>query len=285
MPELPEVETVVRDLRPVLIGRVFLGVSHGELKLRHAWNPDWNRVIIGSKVHSIERRAKWIVIDLGAPGTVLVHLGMTGQLTTQPADSPMADHVHLRFQCDAGMDLRYRDIRRFGGAEFHAGPNGWKERLKQAGLGPEPWDMKKSDWLAALAGSRRPIKSILLDQRVLVGLGNIYADESLFQARIHPLRLGSSLQPKECGRLLASACSVLDRAIASRGSTIRDYVGGSGLRGGYQESLAVYGREGMDCGACAGTVVRQVISGRSAHFCPSCQPIEPGGSGSGHVVP
>lgn len=285
MPELPEVETVVRDLRPVLTGRVVRGVSHGVRTLRHAWDPSWNQPIVGLRVQSVQRRAKWIVINLGIPGTILVHLGMTGQLTAQPACTPRADHVHLVFELDAGLELRYRDIRRFGGVEFHAGPNGWKTRLQEAGLGPEPWDMKESDWYASVSTSRRPVKSILLDQRVLVGLGNIYADEALFQAKIHPLRLGTTLQPQECSRLLVSACSVLDRAIASRGSTIRDYVGGSGLRGGYQESLTVYGRQGMGCTACSDRVVRQVISGRSAHFCPTCQPIQPAVGGSGHVVP
>lgn len=274
MPELPEVETVVRDLRPALTGRRVTDVEHGEKRLRHPWNSSWGGLIIGRKIGGVERRAKWIVICFSPGGALLVHLGMTGQLTVQSTESPVADHVHLRFQMEGGVDLRFRDIRRFGGAELLGDRISWEKRLSESGLGPEPWELAEEIWLQKIQNTTRPVKSILLDQKTISGIGNIYADEALHGAGIHPQTQGKSLGKTSAVCLLLSARTVLEEAIAGRGTTLRDYVGGSGLKGSHQYRLAVYGREGKPCLRCGEKVRRIVISGRSAHFCPKCQPIE-----------
>jgi len=285
MPELPEVETVVRDLRPALAGRLVTDVEHGDKRLRHPWDPSWGEQIIGRKIATVERRAKWIVICFSPSGALLVHLGMTGQLTVQPTEWSLADHVHLRFQLDGGVDLRFRDIRRFGGAEFLGERVSWEVRLLDSGLGPEPWDLSEGIWLQKIQNTTRPVKSILLDQKTISGIGNIYADEALHKAGIHPQTPGKSLGKTSAVGLLLSARTVLEEAIEGRGTTLRDYVGGSGLKGSHQFRLAVYGREGEPCTSCGEKVRRIVISGRSSHFCPICQPISGRKRGGKRVIP
>lgn len=285
MPELPEVETVVRDLRPALAGRRVTDVEHGEKRLRHPWDSSWGGEIIGRKIGAVERRAKWIVICFNPGGALLVHLGMTGQLTVQPVESPLADHVHLRFQMEGGVDLRFRDIRRFGGAEFLGDRVSWEERLSESGLGPEPWDLEDEIWIQKIENSKRRVKSILLDQKIISGIGNIYADEALHDAGIHPQTPGKSLGKTAAVGLLFSARTVLEEAIEGRGTTLRDYVGGSGLKGSHQSRLAVYGREGEPCTSCGEKIRRMVISGRSAHFCPKCQPSVGPKRGGKRVIP
>lgn len=285
MPELPEVETVVRGLRPCLEGRVIIGVRHGPKRLRHPWSPAWGGQLRGRRVESVERRAKWIVICLEGGAALLVHLGMTGQLTILPAAEPLGDHTHLRFGLNDGNDLRYRDIRRFGGAEFHPDRKSWTARFEAALIGPEPWDMPASLWEERILGGDRPVKSILLDQKVIAGLGNIYADESLHKARIHPQRPGKSLARVEAARLLSAARRILEQAIEAGGTTLRDYVDVNGRPGRNQLRLAVYGRFGKPCQDCGQGVRRMVISGRSAHYCPGCQPRAARKSGGSRVIP
>lgn len=285
MPELPEVETVVRDLRPALMGRRVIDAQHGDKRLRLSWDPSWDRQVRGMTIQSVERRAKWILVCFDRGAALLVHLGMTGQLTVQPSNAPLADHVHLRFRLEGKNDLRYRDIRRFGGAEFHQDQHSWEGRLSKAGLGPEPWDISETLWAENIQKRNRPVKSILLDQKIIAGLGNIYADEALHCAGIHPQRSGRTLGKNEAQILLFSARKVLEEAIEGRGTTLRDYVGGSGLKGRHQFRLAAYGREGEPCTRCGGKVQRIVISGRSAHFCPTCQPKKTRKRGGSRVVP
>lgn len=285
MPELPEVETVVRDLRPLLVGRVVLDVFHGAKRLRYPWKPAWNRRIRGLSVEAIGRRAKFIVVGLTQDASLLVHLGMTGQLTCVPDDASVEDHLHLRFRLSGGFELRYRDIRRFGGAEFHSGQASLERRFESVALGPEPWLMDEDNWAAALMGSARAIKSLLIDQGTISGLGNIYADEALHRAGIHPARPAKSLTRAEATGLLQAAGCVMEEAIAGRGTTLRDYVGGSGLGGTHQHSLAVYGREGEPCSRCGLPIIRMVIAGRSSHFCPGCQRQATGKRGGSRVLP
>ena len=285
MPELPEVETVVRDLRPALAGRRVTDVEHGDKRLRHPWDPSWDGKIKGRNIGTVGRLAKWIAICFNPGGTLLVHLGMTGQLTVQPSCSPLADHVHLRFLMDGGLDMRFRDIRRFGGAEYLAEGRSWTERLLESGLGPEPWDMPEDIWIQKINKSSRPVKSILLDQKTVSGIGNIYADEALYCAGIHPQTPGKSLKKAEAVGLLLSARTVLEEAIEGRGTTLRDYVGGSGLKGSHQFRLAVYGREGEPCLSCGENVQRILISGRSSHYCPQCQPVATRKRGGNRVIP
>jgi formamidopyrimidine-DNA glycosylase len=271
MPELPEVETVVRDLRPLLVGSSIASVKAGPRQLRTRWSKAWGRRVAGCRVKTIRRRGKWILVDLAPEGVLVLHLGMTGQLTVVPHDRTGVDHVHLVFRLDNGeRELQFRDVRRFGSATLYADENAWTESLGTP-LGPEPFEMERLSWRQALARTDRCMKAVLLDQRVVAGVGNIYADESLFLARIHPEQTASTLTAARAERLRRAIQETLRRAIAGRGSTIRDYVGGSGLNGAYQDALAVYGRTGEPCIRCRTTIERIRLAGRSTHFCPKCQ--------------
>jgi formamidopyrimidine-DNA glycosylase len=271
LPELPEVETVVRDLRPRLKGRRIRAVRAGERRLRHGWSSEWEARLVGRRITGVRRRGKWILFDLD-DGLLLLHLGMTGQLTVGAADRPVESHTHLTFDLDNGQQLRFRDVRRFGSATLFAGPDALEEFLNHR-LGPEPFDLRPGPWRTALAATDRNLKAVLLDQKVVAGVGNIYADESLFEARLPPTQTGRATTPAEAERLRKAVVKVLTRAIERRGSSIRDYVGGSGRRGSYQREFRVYGRAGEACPRC-GTPIRRVrLAGRSTHYCPQCQAV------------
>ncbi len=274
MPELPEVETVVRDLRPRVIGRTIASVRVGVKRLRTPWDVSWGPSVCGRRIGAIRRRGKWIVIEFDAPRLV-VHLGMTGQFTAVAASEPEPDHLHLVFALDDGTELRFRDIRRFGSVTLFRDEVAVAAFFDTAGLGPEPFGLDPAAFRAAVRGSARNLKAILLDQTILAGVGNIYADEACARAALHPARRGDSLTPAECERLRTAIDEVLTTAIAARGSTIRDYVGGSGLAGGYQLSHRVYGRTGDPCRSCGWAIERVVLAGRSSHYCPKCQPATP----------
>ncbi len=273
MPELPEVETVVRDLQPCLVGRRLTAVKQtSRHALRRPWRPAWSAEVAGRHVKGVERRGKWILVRIEGEKTLVFHLGMTGQLTVTPAAAPVATHTHLIFPLDDGeQQLRFRDIRRFGSATLFRDRPTLEDFFVQAGLGPEPFDLPASYWRERLRGSRRCLKAVLLDQGVVAGVGNIYADESLFQARLHPARPACDLDDAEADRLRRAVATVLRRAIEQRGSSIRDYVGGSGLRGEYQNEFRVYGRTGEPCPRCGAAVACLRLGGRSSHFCPQCQ--------------
>ena len=273
MPELPEVETVVRDLRPLVVGRTIRAVTAGPRRLRHPWDAAWNARVAGAAVAAVTRRGKWIVLDLGGP-RLLIHLGMTGQLTVAPAAAPPADHTHLVFDLGDGRQLRFRDVRRFGSAALFDTPAALDAFLADR-LGPEPFGLDPDYFRAAVRKSARSLKAILLDQTVVAGVGNIYADEACFRAGLHPGRRGTSLSPADADRLREAIAAVLEQAIAGRGSTIRDYVGGSGLAGTYQAAHAVYGRTGEPCPTCRTGIGCVRLAGRSSHFCPRCQTISP----------
>jgi formamidopyrimidine-DNA glycosylase len=269
VPELPEVETVVRDLRPHRVGRRLRHVAVGAKPLRRAWSPDWAARLAGRTVRAVRRRGKWIVLDLDR-GLLVVHLGMTGQLTVGPADRPAQDHTHFSADLGGGQQLRFRDIRRFGSLDLFADAADLDEFLAGR-LGPEPFDLPPDHFRAALAATARPLKAVLLDQRVVAGVGNIYADESLFVARLPPTQRGRGTTRAEADRLRRAVVRVLETAIERRGSSIRDYVGGSGLRGSYQDQFRVYGRAGEPCRRCRTPVARTRLAGRSTHYCPRCQ--------------
>ncbi len=274
MPELPEVETVARDLRPLLTGRTIRTVRQSQLELRRPWRAEFNRMVLGKSIQSVTRRGKWLLIELGPNGVLRVHLGMTGQFTVIVANAPQPDHLHLVFGLDNDHELRLRDPRRFGSAEYFPESAALLAQMNQE-LGPEPFGIDATYFRTALNGTNRILKAILLDQQVVAGVGNIYADESLFRARLHPARRGNSLTANECDRLRLAIESVIGKAIASRGSTIRDYIGGSGLRGDFQNELAVYGRDGEPCPVCEKLIVCVRLAGRASHHCPNCQPDGP----------
>jgi formamidopyrimidine-DNA glycosylase len=271
LPELPEVETVVRELRPRLVGRRITRVRAGRRALRKPWRPAWARTLAGREVRAVTRRGKWIVAELGGGPCLVVHLGMTGQLTVAGADEPPRDHTHLVLALDDGGELRFRDVRRFGSATLFPNRASADAAFARAGLGPEPFGLDAAFWRSRLASTNRHLKAVLLDQRVVAGVGNIYADESLWEARLHPARRARDLGRAEADRLRGAVEAVLTRAVARRGSSIRDYVGGSGRRGEYQNEFRVYGRAGAPCPRCGTPVAAIRLAGRSTHFCPLCQ--------------
>jgi formamidopyrimidine-DNA glycosylase len=274
VPELPEVETIVRDLRPLLVGRRILSVQRtSKLALRRPWDPAWNALLVGRRIDAASRRGKWIVLHLDDGSFLVFHLGMTGQLTVVDAGTDLGAHLHLVFSLDGpGQQLRFRDIRRFGSGRRFANEPELQGLFIENGLGPEPFDLDPNAWRASLAGTTRAIKAVLLDQGVVAGVGNIYADEALFVARLHPSRRACDLSQAEAERLRLAIAQVLTTAIDKRGASIRNYVGGSGLQGGYQEEFLAYGRKGEPCSRCGTLLAVLRLGGRSAHYCPSCQP-------------
>jgi formamidopyrimidine-DNA glycosylase len=271
VPELPEVETIVRDLRPHLVGRTITSFEVSRLPLRRRWSAAWSPRLVGRRVEAVRRRGKWIRIDLEGGPCLLIHLGMTGQLTVKPAADPAAAHTHLRAGLDGGGELRLRDVRRFGSATYFEDPDLVEGFFAAGHLGPEPFDLEPQNWHERLAATARCLKAVLLDQRIVAGVGNIYADEALFQARLPPTRPACDLSLAEAGRLRRAIVAVLNRGIKYRGSSIRDYVGGSGRKGRYQEKFLVYRRTGDPCRRCGGAIARVRLAGRSTHFCPRCQ--------------
>jgi formamidopyrimidine-DNA glycosylase len=271
LPELPEVETVVRDLRGLLVGRRLGAVRVGRKRLRSPWSPTWARLLLDRFVSAIERRGKWILIDLGGPW-LLVHLGMTGQFRVMLAEAPRDAHTHIVFPLDDGArELRYRDVRRFGSMQVFPTRARLDAYLAPPRLGPEPFALAPAWWRQRLAGTARNLKAVLLDQAVVAGVGNIYADEALHEARLYPAQPACALTPRQADALRRAIARVLRRAIEARGSTIRDYIGGSGLKGRYQEEFRVYQRTGAPCSRCKTLIVRIVLAGRSTHYCPACQ--------------
>jgi formamidopyrimidine-DNA glycosylase len=226
----------------------------------------------GRRIREIRRRGKWILFVLDKEQYLIIHLGMTGQLRVMPTDEPLADHTHLVLSLDKGrQQLRFRDVRRFGSATVLAAREQVDNFFRSAGLGPEPFALEMDYWQARLAATRRCLKAVLLDQSVVAGVGNIYADEALFEARLHPARRASDLRSPEAKRLREAIVVVLRRAIHRRGSTIRNYVGGSGLKGQYQREFRVYGRTNEPCNRCGASITCVRLAGRSTHFCPACQ--------------
>lgn len=274
MPELPEVETVVRGLRLVLPGRRIEGVRFG--KTDFIDNPSAiERDLPGCRITEVQRRGKYIVLPLdrnaraGDALVLIIHLGMTGRVATRPPGDPIVPHTHAFFALDDGRELRFTDPRRFGRialfsrADFEA----TFERL-----GTEPLEVSEAEFRRLLSGRRARIKSLLLDQSFLRGIGNIYADESLWRARIHPMRLGARVSMAEAHRLLESIRRILREAIELGGSTISDFENADGLPGEFQIRHRVYDREGKRCFRCASKIRRIIVAGRSSYFCPRCQP-------------
>ncbi|MGH9572887.1 MAG: bifunctional DNA-formamidopyrimidine glycosylase/DNA-(apurinic or apyrimidinic site) lyase [Candidatus Acidiferrales bacterium] len=273
MPELPEVETVVRGLRLTLPGRRIVSVRLGKTDFIDDPAALENE-LPGKKIITVQRFGKFLLFGL-APSNgaskqsyLLVHLGMTGQLVMCAPEAPVAPHTHAYFALDDGRELRYTDIRRFGRIAFLA--NGTHDAALEK-LGLEPLEATEKQFAEQLRGRRAPIKSVLLNQHVLRGIGNIYADESLWRARLHPLRIAASLSAKEIRQLHRAVQVVLNEAIRMRGSSVSDYVDADGERGEFQSRHRVYQREGEKCPRCGATIRRMIIGGRSSHFCPRCQ--------------
>jgi formamidopyrimidine-DNA glycosylase len=274
MPELPEVETVVRGLRRALEGRRIVSVRLG--KTDFIDDPvALGEQLPGMRIVRVERYGKFISVALDPHESAarklrfMIHLGMTGQLSSHRPEDPVPAHTHAFIALDDGFELRYTDIRRFGRmllveesrlAEFHGG------------LGRDPLEITEAEFVAQLGGRRARVKALLLDQSVLRGMGNIYTDESLWRAHIHPARVSANLKPQRLKTLYRAMRDVLAAAIKLRGSSISDYLDANGLPGEYQLRHRVYGREGKPCPRCKTTIRRIVVAGRGSYFCPRCQP-------------
>ena len=264
MPELPEVETVVRTLRPKLVGSRINSVQLNRTDILLPSGFDLAGHLIGRRVEALSRRGKRIVFDLDDGNRFYVHLGMTGQLTVERIGSLQVIHTHFILTTDK-TDVRFRDPRRFGGI--------WWLGTESAdiNMGPEPLDLPPTRLAQQLAGTRRAIKSALLDQSVVAGLGNIYVDESLFTAAIHPEQPANTLEMEQIHRLNRAIKQTLRQAIAHRGSTLRDYMDADGAAGGFQDRHRVYDQTGKPCRVCKTPIERIVLGGRSTHFCGKCQ--------------
>jgi formamidopyrimidine-DNA glycosylase len=272
MPELPEVETVVRTLRPHLVGRKIRSVETGKHHLRQRWQAGWNVLLVGCTIDDLQRRGKWILLELSRSGhRLLVHLGMTGRLYLQPKAAERAKHTHFVFPLDDGMEeLRFLDPRRFGSVQVTT-TNGAHRFPGEAELGPEPFALERKSFFESLQRSKRCLKAILMDQKVVAGLGNIYADEALFEAKLPPTRLGTKITSSEGERVRKAILKVLQRAIDSKGSTIANFYYGDNQSGGYQNQFRVYDQTGKPCRRCRTPIKRIRLAGRSTHFCPNCQ--------------
>jgi formamidopyrimidine-DNA glycosylase len=260
MPELPEVETVVRTVRPFLAGRRILAVEFSSKFVTPGSRKKLAAQLVGRTVQSVYRRGKFIVMPLDA-GTLTVHLGMTGRLLIEGQRN---EHVHGFFTLDDGI-LLYQDPRQFGRIEFSPG-----QPPRVAKLGPEPLEITLEDFQSRLKRKTR-IKALLLNQTFLAGVGNIYADESLHAAGIHPLALAARIKPERAARLHQAIQGILAHAIELGGSSISDYVDAKGERGWFQVEHRVYGREGEPCKACGTPVKKILVAQRGTHFCAVCQ--------------
>src|SRR6266702_8318177 len=282
MPELPEVETVVQDLRPQLSGRRIesLQVTRDRLVLdrliRYPTARQFVQRLRGRTIATVARRGKYIVMPLqdGAGSQrLIVHLGMTGHLRLWEPEEARVKHTHMRVRLDSGLELRYDDQRQFGRLLLGRQDELVAARAFPARLGPEPihGDLTEAEFAALIHARRRPVKSALLDQSFLAGLGNIYADETCFRAGIRPSRWTHRLTVRERRALYAAIQDVLENSIAARGSSIIDYVDGFGLRGTNQEKLLVYGRSGEPWLRCGTPLQGTRLAGRGTVYCRKCQ--------------
>lgn len=279
MPELPEAETIVRGLREVLPGRTIVGVEVVRPDVLRTDPARFTADLRGRRIVDVARRGKNVVLGLDDGASLVVNLGMTGRLlprtdpdgSTEPGGGSGPAHPAVRLRLSGGSRLVYDDVRRFGELRLldTAAWRRWSERL-----GPEPLEEDFEPSLLSPSPSRTPIRSWLLDQRRVAGIGNIYANEALHRAGLHPRRPVCSLTPPEAAALVSAVRSVLREAIEARGTTLRDYRDAEGREGDFAVRLRVYGREGGPCGRCGESILRTVFGGRSAFHCPSCQPWE-----------
>jgi formamidopyrimidine-DNA glycosylase len=281
MPELPEVETVARGLRRAILGRRILSVTLG--KTDFIDDPAaLEQHLPGRQIAAVERYGKFMLLQLSpasgaarvatngdaASASLLVHLGMTGQIAPSPAGQPLEKHTHVCMLLDDGRELRYTDARRFGRIAYLT-----KTLLAEelTGFGADPLEVSKKEFADRICGRRARIKAMLLDQSVLRGVGNIYADESLWRARVHPARLGAKLSREQAETLRRVLKDILQKAIVLRGSSISDFLDAEGEPGEYQRHHRAYGREGKSCYRCKTPIRRAIVAGRSSYFCPRCQ--------------
>jgi len=269
MPELPEVETTRRGLAPHLRDQMIHGVILRRRELRWPIPDDVSAQLPGQRITDVRRRAKYLLLDTDA-GSALLHLGMSGSLRVLPGDTPLRPHDHVDISLENGRLLRFNDPRRFGSLLWQ--PAGTLHPLLQ-GLGPEPLDAAfDGDYLFQRSrGRRAPIKTFLMDQAVVVGVGNIYAAESLYRAGISPLREAGKVSRERYQRLATAVKDILQYAITRGGTTLRDFISPDGVPGYFEQELSVYGRDGQPCPGCGRPLRHATIGQRASVWCGSCQ--------------
>ncbi len=280
MPELPEVETVARDLRPRLVGATIVGARSSWARTLRTHDPvAFVEAVNGRTILGVGRRAKLVVIELTGDAALTIHLKMTGQLFVVPAHTPEDAYVRLVLELAGGRELRFRDIRKFGKVGLYGRDPVNGELVTEVGgaavfaaIGPEPLDdaFTVREFRRRLRRRKGRLKPLLLDQSFVAGVGNIYADESLWRSRLHPLRSASSLRPPDERQLYEAVRGVLSEAVERRGSSIDDYTAPDG-DGSMQDRLDVYQRTGEPCPRCRRPIKRLVVGARSTHFCSWCQ--------------
>jgi formamidopyrimidine-DNA glycosylase len=273
MPELPEVETVRRSLEPRLFESAIVEVEASKLALRgKPIDRGALRKLVGARFIAARRIGKYLLLDASSETTVLVHLGMSGRLLLAHGDAARPAHTHARLAFESGLELRYVDPRRFGAVRVYA-TDGVQRSAELSILGPDPLSdaFTREGFVRGLASTTRDLKSALLDQKLVTGLGNIYVSEALFVARLSPRRRAHRVHKDEASALYDAVRDVLLRGVANRGTTFSDYVDADGNLGSNQHTLFVYGRDGQPCRAC-NTIIRRLVQGqRSTFFCPRCQ--------------
>jgi formamidopyrimidine-DNA glycosylase len=267
MPELPEVETTVRGLARVLDGRRIQSIEARRPDLRRAMPKDLGQRLTGATITGLSRRAKYGLVATDRDDTLVFHLGMSGRWRVDP--ETLEKHDHFVIVTDDGHRVALNDPRRFGSLDLIT-TEALAEWPPFKALGPEPFDITAKGLRTALKGRTAAIKLLLLDQRIVAGLGNIYVCEALYRAKIHPIRAAGSVSLARLERLVPAIRDVLDEAIAAGGSTLRDFASPDGELGYFSKTFHVYGREGEPCG-CGGVVRRIVQGGRSTFYCPACQ--------------
>lgn len=271
MPELPEVETIVRGLRRRIVGRVISSCRAVESRVLRGTTAENLKGLSGCRITSVKRRGKLVIIHLSKGISLIFHLKMTGQLLVVPAEKSKDKHTHffVSFREDS-REFRFRDVRKFGFVCCLETKRIFEEEpLKN--LGPEPLGLTFDNFDALLRGRKGRLKPLLLNQKFLAGIGNIYADEILFRSGLHPLSSVFTLSERERRRLWRAVRTVLKAAIQEKGSSLRDYRDAEGKKGNFQYAHKVYGRESLPCYRCGTTVLRLRIGGRSSSFCPRCQ--------------
>ncbi|MCG7656727.1 bifunctional DNA-formamidopyrimidine glycosylase/DNA-(apurinic or apyrimidinic site) lyase [Wielerella bovis] len=271
MPELPEVETTLRGIAPHIKGKKIAQTLVRQAKLRWQIPSDLAEILHGQTVRECTRRAKYLLIQFDT-GVLIVHLGMSGSLRIWRDHVPEpSKHDHVDFVFDDGTVLRYHDPRRFGAILWLAGVAEHHDLLKNLGVEPLSDEFTPEYLLAKLQGKSRAIKLMIMDNAIVVGVGNIYANESLFQAALLPNRPAKSLNLQDCANLVAAIKQILQRAIDTGGSTLRDFVDSEGKSGYFQQEYKVYGRAGSGCLKCGGLIEKSVLGQRGTFYCPNCQ--------------
>lgn len=270
MPELPEVETTRRGIQPHIIGKHFKQIIVRNNRLRWPVHPYLNDVLYQKQVDTVDRRAKYLLIHT-KQGYLIIHLGMSGSLRVLTTHTQPEKHDHIDFIFEDNTLLRYRDPRRFGAVLWYSGSLEHHPLFASLGVEPLSEDFNTDYLYTAISKQKRTIKNVLMDNRIVVGVGNIYSNESLFQAAILPTKPANQLQYHDCERLVASIQDILQRAILAGGSSLKDFVNSDGNTGYFQQHYTVYGRYNQPCLKCSSPIKKIILGQRSSFYCPICQ--------------